>query len=228
MERLDDAPRGSNPRPWVTLSYAQSLDGSIAARRGAPLAISGPEALRLTHELRAAHDAILVGIGTVLADDPQLTVRLAPGHSPQPVVLDARLRFPRTARLLDNARPVWIFTAAPEEAARQARLEARGARVFFVAREADGRVSLPAVLAVLAAQGVRRLMVEGGARVITSFLRAGLVDEVVLTLAPVFVGGLSAVEGGAGRSGALARLEQVSVTPCGEDWIVRGRLAQFS
>ena len=103
-ELLDELP--SRPgRPFVTLSYAQSLDGSIAARRGATTPISGPDALRLTHQLRAHHDAILVGIGTVLADDPQLTVRLVAGPNPQPVIVDSRLRLPLTARLLSDGAP---------------------------------------------------------------------------------------------------------------------------
>ena len=91
-------------RPLVTLSYAQSLDGSIARERGKPLALSGPESMRLTHQLRAAHDAILVGIGTVLADDPQLTVRLVEGKSPIPVILDSRLAISPTARLFQNPK----------------------------------------------------------------------------------------------------------------------------
>ncbi|MCB0123506.1 MAG: GTP cyclohydrolase II, partial [Caldilineaceae bacterium] len=97
--------------PFVTLSYAQSLDGSIAAADGTPLRISGERAMTLTHMLRAAHDAILVGVGTVLADDPQLTVRLVAGSDPQPILLDTHLRTPVTARCLRNPRPPWLVTA---------------------------------------------------------------------------------------------------------------------
>ncbi|HEX9595492.1 MAG TPA: RibD family protein, partial [Anaerolineales bacterium] len=88
---------GDLDRPTVTLSYAQSLDGSIALHRGEPLTLSGPESMAMTHRLRAAHDAILVGIGTVISDDPQLNVRLVEGRNPQVVVLDSRLRLPLTA-----------------------------------------------------------------------------------------------------------------------------------
>ena len=102
---------GAAGRPVVTLSYAQSLDGSIAARRGFPLQISGTESAQLTHQLRAVHDAILVGIGTVLADDPHLTVRHAQGKDPQPVVLDSQLRFPLGAKLLRERSP-WIATTS--------------------------------------------------------------------------------------------------------------------
>ncbi|MEZ4684476.1 MAG: GTP cyclohydrolase II, partial [Caldilineaceae bacterium] len=96
--------------PFVTLSYAQSIDGSIAAADGRPLRISGDRAMQMTHMLRAAHDAILVGVGTVLADDPRLTVRLAPGNDPQPIILDSSLRTPLTARCLQNARAPWLIT----------------------------------------------------------------------------------------------------------------------
>jgi len=181
-------------RPFVTLSYAQSVDGSIAARRGATTPISGPEALRLTHQLRAHHDAILVGIGTVLADDPQLTVRLARGPNPQPVVVDSRLRFPPGSRLLGDGR-VWLATTDAADRGRQAALEAAGARVVRLPADAAGRVSLPALLAYLHRQGIHSLMVEGGARVITAILAERLADRLVVTIAPLLLGGLNAVGG---------------------------------
>ncbi len=105
----------SRERPYVTLSYAQSLDGSITARRGEPLAISGPESLEMTHRLRAEHDAILVGIGTLLADDPRLSVRLVAGADPQPIIVDSRLRFPLNARILLDGRSPWIATTEEAE-----------------------------------------------------------------------------------------------------------------
>ncbi len=95
-------------RPLVTLSYAQDLDGSIAKRRGEPTSISGPESLEFTHRLRAAHDAILVGIGTVISDDPQLNVRFAKGNDPQIVVLDSQLRLPLQSKLLENSKKAWV------------------------------------------------------------------------------------------------------------------------
>ena len=194
-ELLDELP--SRPgRPFVTLSYAQSLDGSIAARRGATTPISGPDALRLTHQLRAHHDAILVGIGTVLADDPQLTVRLVAGPNPQPVIVDSRLRLPLTARLLGDGR-AWIATTDAADRQRQAALEAAGARVVRLPADDTGRVSLPALLAYLHRQRVHSLMIEGGARVISRVLAERLADRLVLTIAPLLLGGLNAVGGGA-------------------------------
>ena len=150
-------------RPWVTLSYAQSLDGSIAARRGVPLAISGTATQKITHNLRARHDAILVGIGTLLADDPQLNVRLVPGDDPQPVVLDSKLRFPLEARVLRGKKSPWIFTTQNSDLEREAALKKSGGRVF---RTKPKMVDLNEILSVLGREGIYSVMVEGGARLI--------------------------------------------------------------
>ncbi len=179
-------------RPLVTLTYAQSLDGSISHRPDAPLALSGPETKHLTHRLRAAHDAILVGVGTVLADDPKLTARRVGGPHPLPVVLDSRLRTPPTARVLQHPRGCVIATAEDAPAEREAALTAAGARVVRLPRGARG-VFLPALLAWLSKAQVCSLMVEGGRQVLTAFLQAGLVDWVLLTIVPYFVGGVHAL-----------------------------------
>lgn len=216
-------------RPLVTLSYAQSLDGSITARRGQPLALSGPAAQVFTHRLRAGHSAILVGIGTVLADDPRLTVRLVDGPDPQPVVLDGSLRCPPHARLLHGTRPPWIATTSQADPARRAALQAAGAHLLELPEAEAGRIHLPALLAVLAGLGMNSLMVEGGARVITSFLARRLVDWVALTVVPQFTGGLPAVEASLEQPGGahnrFPRLEGVQSTQLGEDWILCGKFA---
>jgi len=225
-------------RPFVTLSYTQSLDGSIADRPGRPLALSGPPSQVLTHRLRAAHEAILVGIGTVLADNPRLDVRLVEGRSPQPVILDSRLRFPLDANLLQISSPC-IAATDQADPQRELALKAAGARVLRLPAEADGRVSLIMLLNRLGALGINSLMVEGGAQVITSFLAARLVDRLVLTIAPVIVGGLHAVQGqghsepqrafafaqGGPASLSFPRLVQVQHVQLGEDLIVWGDLA---
>lgn len=210
-------------RPFVTLSYAQSLDGSIAARRGAQLVLSGTESMMMTHRLRADHDAILVGIGTVLADDPQLTVRLVEGKHPQPVILDSRLRFPATARLLHGPTTPWIATVAGTSPEKQKLLERAGARIVVLPKGEDGRVDLQALLRNLSQQGVNSLMVEGGARVITSFLRTGLVDRLALTISPTIVAGLPAVEA-AGSNGEVKfpRLQRTHFRQVGNDIFVLG------
>lgn len=226
---LIEAANSEPGRPLVSLCFAQSLDGCIAWRRGQPTALSGPESSRMTHRLRAAHDAILAGVGTILADDPLLTARLAEGENPQPVILDSRLRTPLEARLLrDNPRRVWIACTPAAAPARRMALEERGATVIPLAAGPDGRVDLPSLLACLHERGVRRLMVEGGASVITSFLAQGLVDWVVLTVAPVFLGGLHAVEEPPWRSSSsqllLPRLRIIETEQMGEDLAILGRM----
>ena len=171
---------GGAALPVVTASWAQSSTGAIAAPDGQRVNLSGHEALVLTHQLRALHDAILVGVQTVLSDDPLLSVRLAPGPQPRPVVLDSHLRTPLTARLLERTdiKP-WIFYSdAPEGKADD--LTRLGATVFRVGRRIDG-LDLREVLAILRERGIASLMVEGGARVLGSFLRSGHAAQVIVT-----------------------------------------------
>jgi len=216
------AHRRRTGRPFVTLSYAQSLDGSIASRSGHPLTLSGPQSLVLTHRLRAAHDAILVGIGTVLADDPRLNVRLAAGPDPQPVVVDSRLRFPPYANLLRNGRSPWIATSDTADPERRQSLEAAGAVVFPLPSQ-NGWVDLAHLLEHLAGRGIDSLMVEGGAQIITSFLASRLVDQVVLTIAPMLVGGLRVVDRlGPAAMQPFPRLRRVHYQPMGEDLVLWG------
>ncbi len=197
------------PRPFVTLSYAQSLDGCLTAQQGTATPISAPASLTMTHALRAAHSAILVGIETVLADDPALTVRLVAGDSPQPVVVDSQLRTPADARLLQASGSAWIATTAQgARSSRRQRLEEAGARILTLPAGGDGRVDLAALLVCLGAEGIGALMVEGGARILTSFLEGGLADYAVITIAPVFLGGYQVIQpAGAGD-------EFRSVMPC--------------
>lgn len=208
-------------RPFVTLSYAQSVDGSITRRRGEPLALSGQESLTLTHQLRTGHDAILVGIGTVLADDPRLTVRLVAGPDPQPIIVDSQLRLPLTARLLtEHPRKPIVATTATADPRRAAALQDAGAQVVRLPGTGNGRVSLPALLDWLYQSGLHRLMVEGGANIITSFLAAQLVDRLVITVAPLLVGGLNAV-GNLNGSG-LPQLKNLHTQWLGKDMILSG------
>jgi 3,4-dihydroxy 2-butanone 4-phosphate synthase/GTP cyclohydrolase II len=181
-------------RAFVTLSYCQSLDGSIAVSRSTPCSLSCRRSLEMTHMVRSLHDGLLVGVNTILSDDPQLTVRYCEGDDPQPVVLDSRLRFPGRARLLRQGarRPIVITT--PEAPADRARLlEDHGARVFTVS-ENEGRVDLGAALRLLRRLDIHTVMVEGGATVISSMLASELVDYCVLTITPRIIGGVKAVE----------------------------------
>ncbi len=232
IERLlarADEHRRNNGCPLVTLAYAQSLDGSLSGGRGQSLGLSGPPTQELTHRLRAAHDAILVGIGTVMADDPRLTVRLVEGPQPQPIVLDSHLKFPLNARLLAGPRSPWIATCEPPAPAARFALEQAGAQLICLSADQNGRVSLADLLFSLGKLGINSLMVEGGARVITSFLALRLVDQVILTIAPVFVGGLRAVEElvGSAENGDLAgfpRLAAAGSERMGEDIVVWGEI----
>lgn len=180
-------------RPFVVLKLAVSADDRIAAAGHRPVAITGEAARARVHLLRAQSDALLIGIGTALADDPLLTCRL-PGmaaRSPVRVVLDRALRLPGASRLVHSARehPLWLMAAETAEAAAAAKLGGAGAHVFHLPVD-DHRpgLDLAAVLRILSAQGITRLMVEGGARVASSFLSAGLVDEVWLLRGPDEIG----------------------------------------
>lgn len=212
----------SGLRTRVTLSYAQSLDGSLTTRRGESTAISGRDSLQLTHALRAAHTAILVGSGTVLADNPRLTVRLVPGRNPRPIVLDSRLRISPEAAIFAN-QP-WIATTEAASEERRRLLEAAGARVLRFPSDARGWVPFASLLERLGEMGVPNLMVEGGARVIAGLLACGLADDLVLTIAPVFVGGLSAVETLLPQP--FPRLAAPQTLQIGEDVVVFGGLRQ--
>ncbi|WP_341937609.1 RibD family protein [Marinimicrobium sp. C2-29] len=175
-------------RPHVTLSYAQSWDGSITTDPGKTVALSSDTGMQMTHQLRSLHDGILVGIGTVLADDPRLTVRKWTGRDPQPIVLDSHLRMPTSSRLCQGGeRCCWVLTTE-QTAANRSDCEA-----IVVSGDDEGHVNLREGLQALHERGIRSLMVEGGASVITAFLRAGLADAVVLTVAPVFIGGYNAI-----------------------------------
>src|SRR5947207_3445022 len=182
-------------RPLVTVHYAQTIDGRIASRTGDSRWVSGEGSLRLAHELRAAHDAVLVGIGTVLADDPKLTVRLVAGDSPVRVVVDSRLRIPLDAIVLDTSDARTIVATTPDASEeRAAAIRARGAEVLRVRAEADGRVDLRDLLVRLRDEGIRSVLVEGGRGIITAALREHLVDRLTVCIAPKVIGeGIAAV-----------------------------------
>lgn len=211
----------ANGRPFVTLSYAQSLDGSITRQRGQPMALSGQESMTLTHQLRTSHDAILVGIGTVLADDPRLTVRLVGGSDPQPVIVDSQLRLPLTAKLLNEHphKPI-VATTETADPQKEAALQDAGATVMRLPATTNGQVSLPALLAHLYKNNIHRLMVEGGASIINSFLAEQLVDRLVVTIAPLLVGGLNAVGNLNGHN--LPQLKNPQTQWLGKDIVLSG------
>jgi GTP cyclohydrolase II len=209
-------------RPYVTLSYAQSIDGSIACRPGRPLALSCREAMVFTHTLRSIHDGILVGIGTILADNPLLTVRHVNGKSPRPVIVDGRLRFPADAHALRQHRKMpWIATAEEPDTAREQALVKAGVKVLHIPFDRDGLIDLTLLLMQLRELKIRSLMVEGGAQIITSFLKHRLVDQLVLTVAPVYIGGMQAVWPLQLNPVNPPRLENMAWEMCGSDLVMR-------
>jgi GTP cyclohydrolase II len=208
-------------RPYVVLKYAQTVDGRIATRRGDAKWISSEAERRISHGLRAACDAVLVGVGTAIIDDPQLTVRMVPGSSPLRVVLDTTLRLPSTARVLDDRAGTVVITTEPASEERRAALRARAVGVHVVESSPRG-VDLGSALQTLQALGVDSLLVEGGARVITSFFAEKLVDRLIVGIAPTIMGtGIDAVgDLGVAHVAESVRLTNRSVHQAGDDLLV--------
>jgi GTP cyclohydrolase II len=217
--------RANGHRPWVVLKYAQTLDGRIATGGGDSKWISSSEERRVAHAMRAACDAVLVGAGTVVADDPLLTVRMVPGASPIRVVLDSSLRVPAGAQVLGPDAATIVLCGERSDPDRRAALRRRGVRVEVVRETPDG-IDLADGLARLLALGIRSLLVEGGAHVITSVLRERLADRMVVAVAPLLLGdGTEAVgDLGATRVADGLRLLDRTVHQVGPDLLVAGNL----
>ncbi|GAB4378825.1 MAG: hypothetical protein Kow0042_27640 [Calditrichia bacterium] len=214
----------NGPRPFVTLTFAQSLDGSISLVPSASVCLSNRDSQIFTHLLRASHDAILVGIGTLIADDPRLTVRLVQGPSPQPIVVDSHLRFPLKARLMrDNEKKPWIASTYNIDWEKEKCLKQSGATILHLPALENGWVNLEKLLANLYEMGIRSVMVEGGARIISSFLRHHLADQMVLTIAPMLLGGFRAVRDMKLSNGYPWKyLKDVQFQKLGDNLLVRG------
>ncbi|MBB4660038.1 diaminohydroxyphosphoribosylaminopyrimidine deaminase/5-amino-6-(5-phosphoribosylamino)uracil reductase [Parvularcula dongshanensis] len=215
----------SSPLPYVTAKFAGTLDGRIATRTGESKWITGPAARARAHTLRQRSDAVIVGVGTVLADDPGLDPR-PEGVDPAPclkVVLDTPLRTPPTARLLKTPGAALIACGPEPDPSRRAALEAAGAEILPLPLEA-GRPSLPALLKALRARDCLSVMVEGGAGVLGTFFDRGLVDEVWAFIAPVILtGGRPAIDGhGPSSMDDVLRLDAVETEALGPDVLIRG------
>jgi riboflavin-specific deaminase-like protein len=220
---------GSSDRPFVTVSYAQTLDGRLATMTGSSQWISGSESLRFAHELRASHDAIMVGVGTVCQDDPRLTVRLVSGQDPLRVVADCSLRTPLTATVLSaEAASGTVFAVTDDAPAdRRAAVRARGATIVELPRNDDDHVDLNALLTELRGHGVSSLLVEGGATLITALLSARLVNRLAICIAPKVLGaGIEAVgDLGIRDLDRALTLGDTRVTPYGADLVIEGRVS---
>jgi GTP cyclohydrolase II len=186
--------RPQHDRPYVVVKYAQSLDGRIATSVGDSRWISSEAERMMSHSMRAHCDAVMAGIGTVINDDPQLTVRLVSGSSPIRIILDSKLRMPDEAKVLTEEGTTVILTTERSEAQRRRRLTRRGAEIVVLPQR-GGRVELGEALHYLRRRGVESVLVEGGAGVITSLLASrGLADRLVVSIAPSVLGrGIEAV-----------------------------------
>ncbi len=222
-------------RPFVTVKIAQSLDGRIADSQGQSRWISGPAARRWAHRLRSEQEALLVGVKTVLADNPRLTVRSksegsrqkAVGREPLKIILDSSLRTPPGARLFSGGGRVLIATTRHASRERENRLRRAGAEIIRLPAE-KGRVRFNAVLRELAERGISKLMIEGGGEVTASAFKAGVVDRVAWIIAPkIFgAGGCVPAVGGPGiRSlNRAVRLKNLRARRLGEDWVMTGEV----
>jgi 3,4-dihydroxy 2-butanone 4-phosphate synthase/GTP cyclohydrolase II len=216
-----EAFRARHNRPFITISYAQSVDGSIASRNRLPIRLSGPESAVLTHQIRAASDSILIGIGTLLADDPRLTVRLAEGRNPQPIILDTHLRTPLSARLVTQSDlSPWIINARNNRSNRVEALKNAGATPLPCITGRGGKIDLHALMTMLAEMQVNSIMVEGGAKVITSFVHSRLIDQFIITVSPRLVGGLPVIDSNGLDLNTNLTLGNLSYQRLGNDLII--------
>ncbi|KAL2916118.1 2,5-diamino-6-(ribosylamino)-4(3H)-pyrimidinone 5'-phosphate reductase [Polyrhizophydium stewartii] len=240
----DGGDTAASDRPYTTLTFAQTLDGFIALP-GRPLSLSAPESMALTHALRASHDAILVGVQTVVCDNPSLTTRfvdegppparISPPPQPRPVILDSSLRCPPTAKVLSRQPLVLTTQTRPDgsdeqTAASWLALEDAGASIVTVPAGAGGRIDIAAALAIIAARhGVRSVMIEGGAQVIRECLSNAqvVIDRLIVTIAPMVLGGgVHCVAGAADPQcvPAMPQLESPRYKQFGRDMVLCARV----
>jgi len=216
-------------RPFVLAKWASTLDGRIADRRGKSRWITGREARRRALLLREEYDAVLVGAGTVAADDPRLTRRLglAGGRPHRRIVLDGKLDVPISAQLFREPAGAVVVTASAAQSRAARRLRNRGVEVWSLPGRRSGSVSLARLMARLAEEQITSLMVEGGAQTLWRFFEAGLVDRVAVFLAPRVLGGVRAPGAVGGDGLALASavaLDELATEPCGNDLMVTARV----
>jgi riboflavin-specific deaminase-like protein len=219
----------NSKRPFVTVKFAQTLDGRIATSTGDSRWISGPASLRLAHKLRREHDAILVGIGTVLKDDPQLTVRLLKGRDPLRIVIDSKLRIPLDSRVLSDgaAKGTLVATSTSTDSKRARAIQNTGADVLRLPQSRKGPgIDISRLLVMLKRRGISSVLVEGGKEIITSLLKARSVDRLVVVIAPKIIGqGTEAIgQLGITRIGKALTFSSVKIRKLGDDVIFDAKL----
>jgi diaminohydroxyphosphoribosylaminopyrimidine deaminase/5-amino-6-(5-phosphoribosylamino)uracil reductase len=220
--------RVTRGRPFTTLKLAMSLDGRIAASSRDSHWISSEESRRLVHQWRREADAVMVGAGTVIADNPRLTCRVEGGRDPIRIIIDQRLRSPASARVFGqrSAAPTIVVTSSRNAAIVQRRY---GTRVQAIAAPSDGRgISLPELMREFGRRGWSKILIEGGARLAAAALRAGIVDRVAFFMAPLILGcGLPAVEGLLAPTVRDAiKLKNLRAQRIGSDWLLQADVVQ--
>ena len=214
--------------PFVTIKYAQTLDGRIATARGDSQWISSAPSLKFTHKLRAQHDAILVGAGTVIKDNPELTVRLVRGRNPLRIIVDSSLRIPPKSKVLQNLSRNKTIIATIKKASDPhfQKLTELGAEVITVAADKQENVDLKKLLKILAKRNISSILVEGGAQIITSILINDLANRMVTVIAPKILGkGIEAVGDLKISNLDLAKILSIrKITRSGDDIILDSRL----
>lgn len=217
--------------PFVTVKYAQTLDGRIASRTGQSQWISSPATRKHAHWLRSISDGLMVGIGTVLADDPSLTVRLVRGKNPVPIIVDSFLRIPLEAKVLKSQselRPI-VAATAKADADKVSALRGLGVEVLILGEDGKGGVNLVELLGKLGERKLSSVLVEGGSEIITSLLKERLVDKLAVCIAPKILGeGIEAVRDlGIMNIDDAIRLSNTSVRKMGDDYLLEGGLSHL-
>lgn len=212
--------------PYVTLKFAQTLDGRIATVTGDARWVSSPASRRFAHRLRSTHDAILVGAGTIRTDDPELTCRLVRGRDPLRIVLDSRLRLPPDAKVFTDGKPTLVASTGRATADRRRPLAEKGIEVLEIAEGMEGRIDLGQLLIALGKRNITSLLVEGGASAAASFLKGNLVDRLLVVLAPKIVGeGIAAIGPlGIQRMSDAIGFSFQRITRMGEDILLDARM----
>ena len=177
----------------ITASYAQSMNGTISMESLQPLQLSNTDALKLTHKLRASHDAILIGINTLISDDPKLTLRYAKGTQPQPCIIDTDLKFIQDSDIFNHPKKPWFFTASTNKK-KQLYLKSKGCKVFQVNQSNTKLLDLNQVVTILQKNNIKSVIVEGGKRILTQFLNNQLVDRCIITISPMFINGTNILD----------------------------------
>jgi diaminohydroxyphosphoribosylaminopyrimidine deaminase/5-amino-6-(5-phosphoribosylamino)uracil reductase len=216
--------------PFVTLKFAQTLDGRIATASGHSQWISSLPARRFAHRLRSLHDTILVGVGTVMDDDPELTVRLARGRNPVRIIVDSRLRIPLHSNVLKHRETAKTIIAATPDAPhdKRERLIEMGIEILSIDKDSHRQVDLKKLLTALGGKGISSVLIEGGAAVITSVLKDHLADRIVMIIAPKITGkGIEAVGdlGIESMDGAL-KFSYKKILRKGDDLVIDGRIGK--